>query len=203
MKIFSVESAREFLDKSGIFYEADDSDGPKWSQTINLNDTFYRACSDCEYVSDEELPRVAELLYRYGWCGICYWVVVEKRKEESVEFEDTNRFIKFVSIEESIRAKEPSYSKRAYLKWEYVLGDTRPRTLRCDHANLVQKPWWDYCPDCGYEIRRKPNSNAELLEACKLVAAFHNADAFDDTLYDAAINSVLAAIARHERSSNE
>lgn len=123
--MFTIDEARELLAKADIFfgYDPEDPDGdPKYAQLINLNDAFYWACSDAEYVDDSELVRLAELFWRYGNAGVMYWVIVEKRHEERVEFVDVNRQIEFVKNEEAIRKEEPSSSKRAYLKRQYTIG---------------------------------------------------------------------------------
>lgn len=120
--MFSIPDARKLLESAGVFFDLDEEDGPKWGQTINLNDAFYWACSDCQYVEDEELPRLAELFWRYGNAGVMYWVAVEKRNGEVPEFLDVRRQIEFVQHEEAIRLEEPSSSKRAYLQREYTIG---------------------------------------------------------------------------------
>lgn len=122
--MFDIESAKAFLERAQIFFGCDDDeDDPRWAQTINLNDVLYWASSDAQYVEDSELPRVADLFWRYGFAGVVYWVVVEKRGDESPEFCDIKRFIEFVAKEEAIRKEEPSCSKRAYLKRTYTLGE--------------------------------------------------------------------------------
>ena len=125
--MFSIQESLELLSKASVFFDCDDEDtsddGKKWAQTINLNDAFYWACSDGEYVDDSELPRLAELFWRYGYCGVIYWVAVEKRGGEVPEFLDARRFIEFVRQEELLRNNEPSSSKRAYAKLTYTLGD--------------------------------------------------------------------------------
>jgi hypothetical protein len=121
--MFTVDSARELLTKADIFFGCDDpEDDPKWAQMINLNDAFCWACSDAEYVEDSELPRLAELFWRYGNAGVNYWVLVEKRGGEKPEFVDVQRQVEFVTQEEAIRKEEPSSSKRAYLKRQYTIG---------------------------------------------------------------------------------
>lgn len=121
--MFNIESARELLTKADIFFGCDDpEDHPSFAQTINLNDAFYWACSDMQYVEDDELPRLAELFWRYGNAGVMYWVAVEKRGGEKPEFVDVQRHIDFVTQEEAIRKEEPSSSKRAYLKRQYTIG---------------------------------------------------------------------------------
>jgi hypothetical protein len=125
---YTVDEARELLTRGNVFFGADESDDAseherdkKWGQTLNLNDTFFWACADAEYVTDEELPEVAGLFFRYGWCGILYWVN-RKRGNEKVEFLDVRRFIEFVSREEQLRKEVTSSSSRAYHKLTYTLG---------------------------------------------------------------------------------
>lgn len=125
IRMFSIDAARELLTKADVFFGVDeddeDSSDEKWNQTLNMNDTWAWACADGEYVPDEELPRVAELFWRYGNCGILFWASERNDKMRS-EFHDINRFVDFVSQEEAIRDEEPSSSKRAYLKREYTVG---------------------------------------------------------------------------------
>ena len=66
--MFTVDEARELLLKANICFGAEEDDiyddaekDPKWNQTINLNDVLHWACSDLQYIEDEELPRVAQL----------------------------------------------------------------------------------------------------------------------------------------------
>lgn len=120
--MFTIESARELLTKADIFLGCDD---PKDAQTINLNDAFYWACADAEYVEDSELPRLAELFWYYGNAGVNYWVLVEKRGGEKPEFFDVQRQVEFVTQEEAIRKEEPSSSKRAYLNRQYTIGQCK------------------------------------------------------------------------------
>lgn len=119
--MFNQEEARDLLRKMDVFFDECDGDGPEWAQTLNLNDAFEWALADCEYVPDEDLPEVAELFWRYGWCGILYWAA--QRREHFMEFEDVKRFVKFVQEEEKIRKVQQSPSKRAYLKYTYTLGE--------------------------------------------------------------------------------
>ena len=120
---FTQANAREFLTLAGVFHGTSEwDDDPKWDQTLNLNDAFYYACSDGEYVEDEELPRLAELFWRYGNIGLEYWVLEEKRGGEVPEFLDVRRQIEFVKNEEAIRKEVPSSAKRAYLQREYTIG---------------------------------------------------------------------------------
>lgn len=123
MSMFTIESAKELLTVAEIFFGCSDTeDDPKFAQTVNLNDAFYWACSDAEYVDDSEVPRLAELFWRYGNAGVYYWVLVEKRGGEKPEFVDVQRQVEFVAQEEAIRKEEPSSSKRAYLKRQYTIG---------------------------------------------------------------------------------
>lgn len=118
--MFSIGNARQLLTMAGVFFGEDDED-PRMAQMLNMNDTWAWACADGEDVPDEELPRVAELFFQYGWCGILYWVS-ERNNHMRSEFEDINRFIAFVRAEEAIRQEIPSSSKRAYTKREYTVG---------------------------------------------------------------------------------
>lgn len=121
MVMFTEHDARELLRAAQLFFDVDEDDDPGFEQMVNLSDTFAWACADGEKVADEELPQVAELFWRYGWCGILYWVN-EKRGGGRAEFADVNRFIDFVREEERIRQEQPESTKRAYLKREYVIG---------------------------------------------------------------------------------
>lgn len=124
--MFTIETARDLLTKARLFFGADDlepEDGQVAGQFLNLNDAFFWGCADTEYVSDEELPRVADLFWHYGNAGVMYWVAVEKRGGMIPEFVDVKRHIEFVRQEEAIRKEEPSSSKRAYLKRQYVIGE--------------------------------------------------------------------------------
>jgi hypothetical protein len=89
---------------------------------LNMNDVWGWACADAELVTEDELPRLADLHFRYGWCGVLFWVS-EKRGGERSEFHDVNRFIDFVKAEEALRVEVPSSSKRAYVKKTYTLGE--------------------------------------------------------------------------------
>jgi hypothetical protein len=122
---FTVESAKKLLEAADVFFGCTDTDDDvRDAQTLNLNDAFYWACSDGEYVQDSELPRLADLFFNYGWAGIMYWVLVEKRNGEVPEFVDVRRQVEFVKNEEAIRVEEPSSSRRAYLKRQYTIGAT-------------------------------------------------------------------------------
>ena len=125
--MFSIEESRKLLEAAEVFFgyypEYDDEEDKDMAQTLNLNDAFFWACADGEYVSDEELPRVAELFWRYGNCGILYWAAIEKNNMNKVEFADVNRFLEFVKNEEEIRKKYPDSNDRAYFKTKYIVGE--------------------------------------------------------------------------------
>ena len=116
--MFSIDEARDLLRKAELFSD-DEEEG--FRQLLVMNDVWGWACADAEEVPDEELPRVAELFYRYGWGGVLLWVS-ERNNGMRSEFQDINRFIDFAKAEEAIREKEPSGTKRAYLKQQYTLG---------------------------------------------------------------------------------
>src|SRR3990172_7233381 len=117
--MFTFAKGRELLAAGGLFF---DQDYGVLVQCLNLNDTFYWACADGEEIPDSEIQKVAELFYRWGWCGVLYWVWKRRGGDFTVEFQDIHRFIEFVTNEESIREKEPSDSKRAYFKYSYIVG---------------------------------------------------------------------------------
>lgn len=119
--MYSTEKARELLTKADVFFGPDEDEPQLGQQTLNMNDTWAWACADGEDVPDEELPRVAELFFQYGWCGILYWVS-ERNEQMRSEFEDINRFIAFVRAEEAICQEVPNSDKRAYAKREYTVG---------------------------------------------------------------------------------
>jgi len=127
--MFTTESARALLTTADVFFDGDgddeDEDDVQLRQTLNLNDTWAWACADGEYVPDEELPRVAELFWRYGNCGLLYWVS-ERNNGLRSEFADINRFIEFVRHEESIRSEVPDSTARAYEQRQYVVGGDAP-----------------------------------------------------------------------------
>ena len=125
--MFSIEEARKLLTDAGLFFspneDGDDEDEQDMSQMLNLNDVWGWACADGEIVPEEELPKVAELFWSYGRCGILFWVS-EKRGNCRSEFHDINRFVDFARAEEKIREELPGSSARAYAKREYVIGTT-------------------------------------------------------------------------------
>lgn len=114
------EQALALLNTADVFFGPDD-EIPQFDQTLNLNDAFFWAVSDSEYVPDEELPRVGELFFTYGWHGILYWVW-NRRGRFTPEFLDVQRFIEFVAHEQDVIDEEPSSSRRAYKRVTYTLG---------------------------------------------------------------------------------
>lgn len=123
---YTIETARKLLNDAELFYGRDE-DGENeeekaWGeQRLNQNDVWAWATAMCEHVSDEELVPLAQLFWRYGWCGVLYWVS-ERNKHMRSEFEDNNRFIDFVRHEEQLRKDIPDDNQRAYHKLEYKLG---------------------------------------------------------------------------------
>lgn len=122
-----VNQAREFLQLAELFYcnhpsDMEEGDDPKLLQTLNMNDTWAWASGWGEYVPDDELPEVARLFCRYGWCGVLYWMS-ERHEQMRSKFHDINRFVDFVRNEERIRKEVPDSSDRAFEKRTYVLGE--------------------------------------------------------------------------------
>jgi len=91
-----ITEDEKFLYSLGIFYEkrrdpegdmwdglGDEDEQPpadaKWGYHLNMNDTFYYACADTEFVPLEDIPKLADLCRRYGYDGATYYVA-EKRK---------------------------------------------------------------------------------------------------------------------------
>jgi len=120
--MLTIEESRNLLTAAGVFFGAEDGDDPRFAQMLNFNDVWGWAAADGEYVPDEELPRVAELFFDYGRCGILYWAS-ERNDHRMSEFTDNNRFIQFVRAEETIRQEQPNSNKRAYLKYTYSIGN--------------------------------------------------------------------------------
>lgn len=120
----TIAEARDFLNAFQVFYEYDKNDPLGLNQTINLNDTFAWGCADSEFVADDEMMRLAELAWDYGFGGILYWVAIEKRKWDlsCIEFENTRRRVEFVIQEEAVKERVPDYATRAYTKCEYMIG---------------------------------------------------------------------------------
>lgn len=124
-----IERARELLRLASVFFyddpsELDDDESPEFLQMLNMNDTWGWACADGEYVPDDDLIEVSRLFWRYGYCGVLYWVS-ERRGQAKSEFADINRFIQFAREEEKIREEVPGENKRAYTKREYVIGQDK------------------------------------------------------------------------------
>lgn len=144
MARFTVESARKFLYAAEVFYYNDPTEemagiereyGDRWTpelaaewrseidhmpQTLNMNDVWGWACADCYRVPDDQLVECADLFWRYGWCGILYFVSVHTENQRS-EFLDNNRAIDFVRHEVE-NAKGKTSSQAAYAKLTYTLG---------------------------------------------------------------------------------
>ena len=116
---FTTESAAQFLAATGLFFDDDDDMGP---YCLNLNDTFAWACADAERVAVEDLPRLADLVWQYGYGGMLYWVS-EQRGGMMPEFRDSRRMVEFVRNEERIRAELPDSSLRALSRRSYTIGD--------------------------------------------------------------------------------
>ena len=119
--MFTIEKARKLLTEAELFDVIVDDDDEKFKQTLNMNDVWGWATADGESVPDEDLPKVAELFWRYGWAGILYWVS-ERHDGMTSEFHDNNRFIEFVRNEEQLRKEIPDSSTRAYKQISYTLG---------------------------------------------------------------------------------
>lgn len=116
--MFTTERAIKFLNATDLFFDDDDDMG---KYCLNLGDTFAWACADAERVGEDELPRLAELVWLYGYCGMLYWVS-EKRGGMMTAFQDNNRMIEFVRHEEQIRSEIPDSCARALAKRSYMIG---------------------------------------------------------------------------------
>jgi hypothetical protein len=119
--MFTIDEAREVLTRADVFFGAEDDDPPRLNQTLNMNDTFSWAEAFGQYVPDEELPRVAQLFWSYGYGGLLFWVSEQNDGLRS-EFEDVQRHIAFVREEERIVAAVPDNNRRAYYKHQYQIG---------------------------------------------------------------------------------
>jgi hypothetical protein len=117
----TIKEARKLLEAANVFFGDFEDGDDKLKQTINMNDVWGWAVADGQYVKDEELPEVANMFSRYGWCGILYWAS-KKRGNQKSEFHDVNRFIQFVEKEEEIKMRFPNPSDRAYKKEDYHIG---------------------------------------------------------------------------------
>lgn len=97
------QEAYKLLKAADVFFDPDpEDDFPDC--VINLNDVFGHAVADGEEVDEEELPELADLFERYGWCGIYYWVS-QKRGGARSESAGVNRKIDFVAQEETLRVR--------------------------------------------------------------------------------------------------
>ena len=126
--MYTEQQAEKLLRQAGLFSD-DDEDNDH--VMINLNDTWGWACADGEEVPDENLPELAMLFWRYGWCGVLWWVSQQRDGCRS-EFADVNRFLDFVAAEEAIRRDIPDSNKRAYAKCQYTIGEPK-RILRVNN----------------------------------------------------------------------
>lgn len=138
MSMFSVDSARDFLERAGLFYTTraeveamkkdptataeDIQDAIDTLQELNMNDVWGWAIAASTKVEDKDLPEVARLFWHYGFCGVLYWAAQQEGIERS-EFHDNNRFIEFVKREEKLCEEVPSSSRRAYTKLTYTIGE--------------------------------------------------------------------------------
>jgi hypothetical protein len=113
------ESVLALLKTLDVVFDADEIE--HYVQTLNMNDVWGWGVSWCEYIPDDELPRVGYLLSNYGWCGALYWTS-ERHNQMRSEFEDINRFVEFVRQEERVKMEWPDSSQRAYKKHSYNLG---------------------------------------------------------------------------------
>jgi hypothetical protein len=122
--MFSIEDSRKLLEQADLFYynsDEEESQSGECRQMLNMNDVWGWACADGQTVSDDQLQEVADLFWRYGWCGILYWVSKQNDNCRS-EFFDNNRFIDFVEQEEKLRKEIPDSSTRAYKNITYEIG---------------------------------------------------------------------------------
>jgi hypothetical protein len=121
--MFSVEDSRKLLEQANLFfYNSDEEEYKECYQMLNMNDVWAWACADGQEVPDDKLQEVADLFWRYGNCGILYWVSKQNHNCRS-EFFDNNRFIDFVEQEEKLRKEIPSSDERAYKKITYTIGE--------------------------------------------------------------------------------
>lgn len=116
--MFDLERGLALLNAAEIFLEPDEEVPGRF---INLNDAFAWACADAEIVYDADVPRVAELFYNYGWCGILYWC--SQRGHGRSEFLDVRRMIEFVDYEEWLKRNVQSSTERACKRLVYTLGE--------------------------------------------------------------------------------
>lgn len=163
----TTESAFNFLKSADIFYGADEENGDKWGEKrLNLNDTFAWALAYCLEVPDNDMIYLAELFWRYGWCGVLYYAVLNGDIKKS-QFFDNQRFIEFVANEEEIRNIVPGSSARAYHKASYVLGSAAcgQQTPSDNGRNPESK---GFCNHCGH---RSDHINLNCFFHSEFVAA--------------------------------
>lgn len=114
---FTHEAAQQLLRNADVLY-ADDEE----QLELNMNDVWGWAVAWGVIIPPENVVEVAQLFWRYGWCGLVYWVS-EQNEQMRSEFEDINRMVGFARHEETLRKTEPNNSKRAYTKLSYTLGE--------------------------------------------------------------------------------
>ena len=51
---------------------------------VNLSDTWYYACADCEDIEPEEYKDVAKWYRDYGYAGVLWWVFLKREHEPQV-----------------------------------------------------------------------------------------------------------------------
>lgn len=114
------EEALFMLIAADVMFENDEDETV--AQALNMNDVWGWATAWGEHVPDDELAEVGRLFRDYGRCGLYYWVS-KRHGDMQSEFEDINRFVRFVQHEESIKADVPNSSTRAYAKRSYMIGE--------------------------------------------------------------------------------
>jgi hypothetical protein len=120
----NIEESRKLLQQAGVFYcnsefELDGEDSSNL-QTLNMNDVWAWATAWGEYISNEELPEVAELFCSFGFAGILYWMSEKYDKMQS-EFHHFNRMIEFVRKEKEIKVEFGD--KYIFGKISYTIGE--------------------------------------------------------------------------------
>ena len=68
---------------------------------LDMNDTFYYACADCEEVGFDDLSEVARLFKTYGYGGLTYWV--SKKRNENSEIPQVQKSIEEITLLEAKR----------------------------------------------------------------------------------------------------
>lgn len=110
---------RQLLVALDYAYEPEE-ETPAGELVLDQNDVWAWALAWAEPIPEAALPRIGDLLTRYGYCGLLFWVS-ERHAQMRSEFEDINRFVDFVRAEETIRAEIPDSNSRAYTKRRYTL----------------------------------------------------------------------------------